>query len=141
MADDGEVTTDYRGQVTARQRTRRRTSAAPAGVDIPLSQQELAVLLLLAEGLSDAAIADLRGVVARTVESHCRSLLRKTRCLNRVELTRYALARGLVPTAWLPTGQRGRLVTAVDTDGRNAPDAPSGQGEGRLNLERREVKK
>lgn len=64
------------------------------------------MLLLVAEGLSDAAIADRRGVVARTVESQCRSLLRKTGCKNRVQLTRLATALGLVPVEWRPEGRQ-----------------------------------
>lgn len=91
----------------ARATRHRRPPASPDGEDVRLSPQELAVLLLVADGLTDEAIAVLRGVGPRTVQSHCRSLLRKARCRNRVELTRYALARGLVPAAWPPAGRRG----------------------------------
>ena len=102
MADDGEATED-RGPARVRRRTRRRTPVAPEGELARLTVEELAVLLLVTEGLNDAAIAVLRGVVARTVEGHCRSLLRKTGCQNRVQLTRFAVALGVVSMEWRPT--------------------------------------
>ena len=90
-----------------RRRTRRRTRVAPEGELAQVTREELAVLLLVTEGLSDAAIAVLRGVVARTVEGHCRSLLRKTGCQNRVQLTRFAVALGVVSVEWRPAARQG----------------------------------
>jgi len=105
MADDGEATED-RGPARVRRRTRRRTPVAPEGELARLTRQELAVLLLVTEGLSAAAIAVQHGVVARTVESQCRSLLRKMGCRNRVQLTRLAVALGMVPVEWRPAAQQ-----------------------------------
>jgi DNA-binding NarL/FixJ family response regulator len=67
--------------------------AAPAD---RLTKRELEVLKLIAEAHSSEAIASMLAVSRRTVEHHRANILRKLGMRDRVELTRYAIRRGLV---------------------------------------------
>jgi DNA-binding NarL/FixJ family response regulator len=60
-----------------------------------LSERELTVLRLVAQGLTARAIAQKLVLSPRTVENHVQSTLRKLRLHNRVQLTRYAIAQGI----------------------------------------------
>lgn len=85
-----------------------------------LSSREQAVLQLIAEGLGDRAIAEALAVAEKTVQLHCRNLLAKTGCANRSQLTRYAVAQGLVPQEWSPPASAGEPPTraGISEDGR-----------------------
>ncbi|NJN02586.1 MAG: response regulator transcription factor [Leptolyngbyaceae cyanobacterium SL_1_1] len=61
-----------------------------------LTAREQEVLVLLAEGLSNAQIGDRLYLSPRTVEKHVSSLLRKTETNNRAELVRFALDHHLI---------------------------------------------
>ena len=50
---------------------------------------------MVAKGLSYKQIADRLVLSHRTVQNHVQNTLRKLQMHNRVELTRYALERGL----------------------------------------------
>jgi DNA-binding NarL/FixJ family response regulator len=65
-----------------------------------LSAIEVEVLRLIADGLSDSEIAAVLRRSLYTVRTHRDHLLVKTACHNRVELTRFAVAAGLVPVDW-----------------------------------------
>jgi non-specific serine/threonine protein kinase len=69
-----------------------------AGVDAPegLTARELEVLALVAEGRTDAEVAERLVVSLRTVHAHLRSIYRKLDVHTRSAATRYALERGLV---------------------------------------------
>lgn len=70
-----------------------RTSDSP---DEPhLTERETEVLKLVAKGLSYRQIADRLVLSHRTVQNHVQNTLRKLQMHNRVELTRYAIERGL----------------------------------------------
>ncbi|GAA4884608.1 response regulator transcription factor [Actinomycetospora straminea] len=72
---------------------RRRETEAP---DAPqLTPRETEVLRLVAKGLTARAIAARLTLSHRTVENHVQNSLRKLQLTNRVELTRYAIERGL----------------------------------------------
>ncbi|WP_133827134.1 response regulator [Actinomycetospora succinea] len=72
---------------------RRRETEAP---DEPqLTPRETEVLRLVAKGLTARAIAARLTLSHRTVENHVQNSLRKLQLTNRVELTRYAIERGL----------------------------------------------
>lgn len=80
----------------------RRISTAPsteqsAGVDTrpTLTDRETEVLRLVAKGLSAKQIATRLALSHRTVENHVQATLRKLHLANRVELTRYAIEKGL----------------------------------------------
>jgi len=62
----------------------------------PLTPRELEVLKLIAEGHTSQEIADLLVISIRTVERHRENMLRKLGMRDRVQLTRYAIRRGLV---------------------------------------------
>ncbi|MCW2749688.1 MAG: response regulator transcription factor [Aeromicrobium sp.] len=60
-----------------------------------LTDRETEVLKLVAKGLSYRQIAERLVLSHRTVQNHVQSTLRKLQMHNRVELTRYAIERGL----------------------------------------------
>jgi DNA-binding NarL/FixJ family response regulator len=72
---------------------------AAAGEEVPedpLTPRELDVIKLIAEGLTSEEIADALIISPKTVERHRANILEKLGMRNRVELTRYAIRRGLV---------------------------------------------
>ncbi|WP_173083765.1 response regulator [Phytohabitans rumicis] len=60
-----------------------------------LTERETEVLRLVAKGLSYKQIAARLGLSHRTVQNHVQNTLGKLHLHNRVELTRYAIERGL----------------------------------------------
>ena len=62
----------------------------------PLTPRELEVLKLIAEAHSSKEIAELLVISIKTVERHRANILEKLGMRDRVELTRYAIRRGLV---------------------------------------------
>ena len=62
----------------------------------PLSPRELEVLKLIAEGSSSKEIAATLVLSIKTVERHRANILKKLDMRDRVELTRYAIRRGLI---------------------------------------------
>ncbi|WP_091090230.1 response regulator [Micromonospora nigra] len=60
-----------------------------------LTDRETEVLRLVAKGLSYRQIAERFGLSHRTVQNHVQNTLGKLQLHNRVELTRYAIERGL----------------------------------------------
>lgn len=76
--------------------------AAAAGSDDPplveaLTAREAQVLALVADGLSNRAIAARLGVSDETVKFHLASVFGKLGASNRTDAVRRALRRGLVP--------------------------------------------
>ena len=61
-----------------------------------LTPRELEVVKLIAEAHTSKEIADLLVISVRTVERHRENILEKLGMRDRVELTRYAIRRGLV---------------------------------------------
>lgn len=69
---------------------------ASTGPDVPrLTDRETEVLRLVAKGLSYKQIAERLFISHRTVQNHVQNTLNKLQLHNRVELTRYAIERGL----------------------------------------------
>jgi DNA-binding NarL/FixJ family response regulator len=62
----------------------------------PLTPRELEIVKLVAEGYSSDAIAEALVISRKTVEHHRSHILEKLGMRDRVELTRYAIRRGLV---------------------------------------------
>jgi DNA-binding NarL/FixJ family response regulator len=73
-----------------------RASRGETAPDDPLSPRELEVVKLIAEGLTSEEIAEQLVISKKTVDRHRANMLEKLGMRNRVELTRYAIRRGLV---------------------------------------------
>jgi DNA-binding NarL/FixJ family response regulator len=80
------LVTDYLG--------RARRGETPA--DDPLTARELEVVKLIAEGYSGREIAEELVLSEKTVDRHRSNILDKLDLRDRVELTRYAIRRGLI---------------------------------------------
>lgn len=63
---------------------------------ISLSDRELQVIELVADGLTNEKIAERLEISKRTVDNHISNILNKTTTNNRVELVRWALQWGKV---------------------------------------------
>jgi len=63
----------------------------------PLSERELEILQLLAEGLSNKAISEKVSLSENTVKYHLKNILHKLNVQNRTEAVMYALRNDLVP--------------------------------------------
>jgi DNA-binding NarL/FixJ family response regulator len=73
-----------------------RASRGETTPEDPLSPRELEVVKLIAEGLTSEEIAEQLFISKKTVDRHRANMLEKLGMRNRVELTRYAIRRGLV---------------------------------------------
>jgi DNA-binding NarL/FixJ family response regulator len=62
----------------------------------PLTPRELEVIKLIAEGLTSEEVAETLVIAKNTVDRHRDNILEKLGMRNRVDLTRYAIKRGLV---------------------------------------------
>jgi DNA-binding NarL/FixJ family response regulator len=62
----------------------------------PLSPRELQIVKLIAESATTKQIAELLIISQKTVERHRANILDKLGLRDRVELTRYAIRRGLI---------------------------------------------
>jgi DNA-binding NarL/FixJ family response regulator len=60
-----------------------------------LTARETEILKMVAKGMSYRQIAERLVLSHRTVQNHVQNTLRKLQMHNRVELTRYAIERGL----------------------------------------------
>jgi DNA-binding NarL/FixJ family response regulator len=71
---------------------------ARAGEDVsdPLSPRETEIVKLIAEGHTGRQIAEALVISEKTVERHRSNILDKLGMRDRVELTRYAIRRGLI---------------------------------------------
>ncbi|SNC76049.1 two component transcriptional regulator, LuxR family [Hymenobacter gelipurpurascens] len=61
-----------------------------------LSGREMEILQLLAQGLTNAEIADKLFTSKRTVETHRQNIIEKTKARNTAALIRYAVSQGLI---------------------------------------------
>jgi NarL family two-component system response regulator LiaR len=61
----------------------------------PLTEREVEVLGLLAQGFTNQEIADKLFVTERTVRSHVSSILGKLHLANRTQAALYALRKGI----------------------------------------------
>jgi DNA-binding NarL/FixJ family response regulator len=63
-----------------------------------LTRREIEVLRLIAEGLTDAQVADRLVLSTRTVQAHLRSIYGKLNITTRTAATRYAMEHGFAGT-------------------------------------------
>jgi len=83
---------------------RRMASEDPDGNEAApqLTERETEILRLVAKGLGSRQIAERLVISHRTVQNHTQNVLNKLQLHNRVELTRYAIERGLDDAAAEP---------------------------------------
>ena len=70
--------------------------AAPADDDVPLTPRELEVLTLLAEGMSNKAIARRLGISVHTAKFHVGALIDKLDAVGRTDAVARAACRGVI---------------------------------------------
>jgi DNA-binding NarL/FixJ family response regulator len=73
-----------------------RARRGEAGRADPLTPREQEIVKLIAEAYSNDQIAEVLFISKKTVERHRANILDKLGMRDRVELTRYAIRRGLV---------------------------------------------
>ena len=73
-----------------------RARSGAAGPVDPLTPRELEVVKLVAEGHTSDEIAEMLVISRKTVDRHRANILEKLGMRDRVELTRYAIRRGLI---------------------------------------------
>jgi NarL family two-component system response regulator LiaR len=78
--------------------------------DDPLTEREVEVLRLVAQGASNQEIAKTLTISERTVGNHIGSILRKLHLANRTQAALYALRRGLVDINNPTAGGEGKPV-------------------------------
>ncbi|HEY2100292.1 MAG TPA: response regulator transcription factor [Pseudonocardia sp.] len=91
----GLVLGEFRRMDTADGRSGRGGGSDAEDPTLRLTERETDVLRLVAKGMTARQIATRLVLSHRTVESHVQNTLRKLHLRNRVELTRYAIERGL----------------------------------------------
>jgi two-component system, NarL family, response regulator LiaR len=71
---------------------------APSSVTLeePLTERELEIIKLVAQGLANKVIADRLEIAERTVRTHVSNILEKLHLANRTQATLYALKKGIV---------------------------------------------
>jgi DNA-binding NarL/FixJ family response regulator len=72
------------------------TSNMAAKAASGLSKRELEVLNLIAEGLTNAEIADKLFTSKRTIETHRQNIIEKTQAKNTAALIKYAVSQGML---------------------------------------------
>jgi DNA-binding NarL/FixJ family response regulator len=85
----------YAGAVSALVRDYLDRGGQPGSED-PLTPRELEVVKLVAEGYTSDEIAETLVISRKTVDRHRANILEKLRMRDRVDLTRYAIRRGLI---------------------------------------------
>jgi DNA-binding CsgD family transcriptional regulator len=112
----------YPGAVRAliREHLERARAGGPSQAD-PLTPREQEIVKLIAEAHTNEQIAELLFISKKTVERHRANVLEKLGMRDRVELTRYAIRRGLVqPEARSPPGRKwARHPIATQAPGRH----------------------
>jgi DNA-binding CsgD family transcriptional regulator len=70
--------------------------SGPVEDDVPLTPRELEVLTLLAEGLSNKAIARRLGISVHTAKFHVGALIDKLDAIGRTDAVAHAARRGVI---------------------------------------------
>lgn len=80
----------------------------------PLSSREHQVLLLVAQGASNQAIAENLCISVNTVKSHIKNIFVKRNLASRTQLAAYAMREGLVETAFAVSAYKAPTVSQRD---------------------------
>lgn len=76
---------------------RRAEDITPSDVEL-LTPREHEVLACISDGLTNREIAEQLVISVKTVDRHRENIMRKLNLHNRVELVRYAIEKGLIPS-------------------------------------------
>jgi DNA-binding NarL/FixJ family response regulator len=68
-----------------------------AATDVPVTKRELAILELIAQGMTNRDIARSLSFAEVTIRNHVRSILSKLKASNRTQAAVIALRLGLIP--------------------------------------------
>jgi DNA-binding NarL/FixJ family response regulator len=71
-------------------------SPAPNSEQTILTEREIQVVRLIAEGLSNREIAERLGISVKTVDTHRGNILEKLNVHNTAELIKYAMRKGII---------------------------------------------
>ena len=93
-AHRGEVHLDPAVALLLARRLRAGAAQRPEGPS-PLTDRERAVLALVAQGLSNQAIADTLAITERTARTHVSNILGKLHLASRTQAALYAVEHGL----------------------------------------------
>jgi DNA-binding NarL/FixJ family response regulator len=84
----------------------RRRAAPRANVEPRLTNRELEVLALVAEGATNRQVARQLGIADNTVKNHVRNVLEKLRLHSRLDAARYAVEASLISAPLVPGAPR-----------------------------------
>ena len=68
----------------------------PKGQNIPLSDREIEIIRLLAEGMSNKSISERLSLSQNTIKYHLKNILQKLNVQNRTEAVMYAIRNNLI---------------------------------------------
>lgn len=103
MAGEAPMSRAMTGKLLRQLAQQSQPAAQPSASEV-LSARECEVVALVADGLSNAEIAEELGIARNTVKNHLRSILAKLGVRNRAQAAAYAVSQGLV---CLPAGNGG----------------------------------
>jgi DNA-binding NarL/FixJ family response regulator len=103
MAGEAPMSRAMTGKLLRQLAQQSQPIAQPSASEV-LSARECEVVALVADGLSNAEIAEELGIARNTVKNHLRSILAKLGVRNRAQAAAYAVSHGLV---CLPAGNGG----------------------------------
>ena len=96
VAGESLISPSVAAQLLTRFREHRTPAAHADGIEAELTERELEVLRLVAQGKDNAAIAAELVLSPKTVKNHISSILRKLQMENRIQAAVYAIQSGLV---------------------------------------------
>ena len=95
-AGESSISPRIAGRLLRRLREDHPDASAPKTADGDLSEREIEVLRLLAEGKGNAEIADQLFISPKTVKNHIASILAKLQIENRIQAAVYAVRHGII---------------------------------------------
>jgi NarL family two-component system response regulator LiaR len=78
--------------------------SSQSSLDSPLTEREVEILRLVAQGQTNQQIADILFLSERTVRTHITNILAKLRLENRTQAALYALREGIAHIQYIPKG-------------------------------------
>jgi two-component system, NarL family, nitrate/nitrite response regulator NarL len=111
---DSDPTT--KAEIETGSKTKNFTGASPPNPNVHLSEREQQVLLCVARGESNKAIARSCSITEATVKVHLQSILRKISAQNRTQAALWAVENGLLPNQNVFRSNGGNGLVALSED-------------------------